>query len=740
MNWNCPECTYLNPTDQKICAMCEQGYRLFSDASDANEDDSAIATNEDEDSESVKTRTDSLVPDDVSEGDEDDSLLGSSSTKKDMYIRKDGHILYGQAAVDERKRSIAHRKALYIQKLWQLSSKQPSNSSFTRNCFQKSSENTSTALFASPSVDHFNTLNANLKGVHASATATTEVVSGSAVNCNATGANVSASAAATAVRANAFNANITGANASASATADALKVSVGNVNVTGVECAASSSASLAKVNIGNVNVAGTSVGASSSINATGVSAFNVSISGPSAAASANVDGAFSFGNIVLGARPSLDVGWGFNIGIPFLNGSGGSTGGGGGSGDSRNDENNSSEQPRGLEGYQQYLSQKFPNQRHYWRAADFKIEPNTSKEPIDPTLTDERVERTDRDDDQVNSVVDQHNKLIDEGWQFAGYKGGPKRDADGNKASSSGPEAPSAVSSSQNSEWAGMYTSPSPAVAGGYAVNDDGRPGQIDRVYLRKDAASSYYTKVGLNTHIGLQALRDVKEHSQERYIFSGPQHDTDPDLRAPETVISTSVRDEALNCGKIRFEPSAHQVDPRSYRVNPIYNKELASSQMIPDYTVRMTKGPDDCARDGGRERLAHVFDGRPPYVYETKPSKKSEPSEDDKLLIEECRKLGIEIPYGNLEDWKKKLRNDHEYEREEDDRMHQIRTSSTTAATLSEKSKTEKKEKESNNDEPPPPCKDHPPHIRCMNCLKRSSGAGVRNIRGQLHGFKFD
>ena len=128
-------------------------------------------------------------------------------------------------------------------------------------------------------------------------------------------------------------------------------------------------------------------------------------------------------------------------------------------------------------------------------------------------------------------------------------------------------------------------------------------------------------------------------------------------DLRAPETVISTSVRDEALNRGTIHFDPSAHQVDPSSYRVNPIYSKELALSQMIPDYTVRMTNGPDNCGRDGVRKRLVHVFDGRPPYVYETKPSKKSEPSKDDKLFIEECRKLGIEIPHGNLEDWKKKV-----------------------------------------------------------------------------------
>ena len=49
-------------------------------------------------------------------------------------------------------------------------------------------------------------------------------------------------------------------------------------------------------------------------------------------------------------------------------------------------------------------------------------------------------------------------------------------------------------------------------------MSDDGRPGQIDRVYLRKDTVLSYYTMMGLNTRIDLQTLRNVKEHSKERY------------------------------------------------------------------------------------------------------------------------------------------------------------------------------------------------------------------------------
>ena len=106
MTWKCPERTYLNPLNQKIRAMCELGYRFFPDTGVADEDDSTIATNEEEDSESMKTRMNSLMPDDDSLLGESSSMtnnfctqrftfVGSSSTKKDTYIHKDSHVLYG---------------------------------------------------------------------------------------------------------------------------------------------------------------------------------------------------------------------------------------------------------------------------------------------------------------------------------------------------------------------------------------------------------------------------------------------------------------------------------------------------------------------------------------------------------------------------------------------------------------------------------------------------------------------
>ncbi|CAF1396327.1 unnamed protein product [Rotaria magnacalcarata] len=91
--------------------------------------------------------------------------------------------------------------------------------------------------------------------------------------------------------------------------------------------------------VGNVDVTGASAGAIASVNGAVVSAFNVAIGGASVAASVNVDGSLSFGNVNLGLRPSLDIGWGLNIGVPFLSGSRtGSAGGGNNNGSECNDE------------------------------------------------------------------------------------------------------------------------------------------------------------------------------------------------------------------------------------------------------------------------------------------------------------------------------------------------------------------------------------------------------------------
>jgi hypothetical protein len=92
--------------------------------------------------------------------------------------------------------------------------------------------------------------------------------------------------------------------------------------------------------------------------------------------------------------------------------------------------------------------------------------------------------------------------------------------------------------------------------------------------------------------------------------------HSTNPDLRPPEIVISSVVRDKARANGNIKFESSAHQIDDL-HKLNKVYERELECSQIIPNYMVNVTKNATDCAKDGGRERLGHVFQGRPPYGY---------------------------------------------------------------------------------------------------------------------------
>ncbi|CAF3600704.1 unnamed protein product [Rotaria socialis] len=772
MDWTCSECTYTNSSEDKICVVCEDGYRFFSVDSNENSsqnmddnvdsNDSVITLNNKANEQEQENLSSTSV---AREHDEDDNLLGRTIDnrkkidqfrfnvgaicyRKDIYVREDGEVLYGQQAIDERKRSIARRKALDLQKLLEKSSdkldskRQNSLSTFSTNTLKTSATDATKTSFTSTSAGHFNALTAHAKVANVSATATAEIATVSTGNAFATGANASASASSSVVRVNTLNTTATGVNTSISATADGLKVAAGNVSVTGAETTASVSASAAKVIVGNVDVTGASAGASASVNGAGVSAFNVSIGGASAAASVNVDGSLSFGNVNLGLRPSLDIGLGLNIGIPFLSGSRvGSAGGGNNNGDECNDE-----KVHGLEGCQKYLSEKFPNQRHYVKAAEFSVDPNTTGEAIDPTLTDKRLERDNGDNSAVENVIGRHEKLVEEGNKFVGFKGGPKRDNTTNEQSSSEPAAPSTIINSDSgsvtvpskNEWSGMYTSPSPAVAAGYAIDDQGRPGVIDRVYLPKGAADMYHTSTGLNTREGTEALKQVRQHSNERYIFSGPQHATDPDLRPPETVISPAVRDEALAAGNIRFEPSAHGINRQSYQMDTVYERELESSRIVPDYMVNMTKGPADCERDGGRERLGHVFQGRPPYGYETVPLKTKELSDDDKLLLEECRKLGFEIPPGSLDEWVKKLRSDEEYEREEDVKNRRAQSNNNGN---SEKfmTKQDKEESEEEN-EPLKPCKDHPINVRCMKCISGSSEPRVRQLHGRIHGFKFN
>ncbi|CAF2804909.1 unnamed protein product [Rotaria sp. Silwood2] len=783
----------------------------FTDKNQSNEQDSLL-TWTDEDPSTVPDS--SLNSSDEVEDIEEDSLLGKTNDsififmkslcmkqitkfdfdlepprkRTDIYVRNDGQLLHGQDAADERKRSIARRKALDLQKLVEakgqsFESKQKKPSMFSVNVLKTSAIGASTHAFASTSKGHFNALTAYAKGANASASAAAEGASISVANAHATGTNALASASAVGARVTTFDASATGANGSVSASAsgarvnalnasaagvsthvsanaDGVSVAAGNVSVTGVEAAASASTSAARFTVGNVDITGASAGASVKVNGTGVNAFNVCIGGPSAAASVSVDGALSFGNVNFGLRPCLDIGVGLNFGIPFLSGS--RLGGGGGGADNSNGNvNNNGEGTNnnndadthnnngggnganqgGLAGLQQRLLEKYPNQRYYAKPVDYPITRNTGGEPINPLLPEDGTPRTDTENPNVDNVVNRHNELVEGGNKFVGFKGCPPTSAAPSNQPSTNNNTGDAAKADPAEEkiWSGMYTSPSPDVAKGYANDDLGRPGTINRVYVPEDAAKLYYTNIGLETARGEGALRAIKEHSNGKYIFSGPQDSKNPDLFAPETVISPAVRNETLAAGNMKFEPSAHEIDRSSYQFKEYHNRELKCSEMVPDYIVGV-KTADDCARNGSRERLAHVFQGRPPHVSDNGPPKKKELSEDDKLLLEECRKLGFEIPPDELDGLKTNLKSDEEYEHEEDAQNQARQTSSDAIASGSTREQKEEQEQAESENNTPELCKNHPSNVRCMKCMGGSSGPRIRNLHGHIFGFNFN
>lgn len=705
--------------------------------------------------------------------------LDVSDKRKDIYVRVDGQLLFDKQASDERKRSIARRKALDLRKLLPnfacqsnkkndtsmpsslncsdnsyhsesdginqkklgsrsravfVSAKANPSSEFTTNVKKTSAVGASATAFASKSKGHANALNAHAKGVNASACATADGLTASALNANATGLNASASASANAVRVSTLNANATAANVSVSATADGLSVAAGNVGVTGVDVAASASVSAAKVQVGNIDVNGASAGASMKVNGSGVTAGNIAIGGPSAAASVSIDGSLSFGNINIGLRPSLDIGLGLNLGIPFLSGTKmGSQGNAGGNNGQQGD--GQGQNAGALQKAQDCLSSRFPNKRIYKTPVDVSIQRNKDGQEIDPLLpATDAGEQTGVDSPAVNDAIQRHNQLDAEGMKFAGFKGCPPP--------SSTTNLPSTQTSNPDPVWEGMYTSPSPDVAAGYVGSEDGRRvGDIKRVYVPKDAADLYYTKTGLETPEARVAVEKVKEHSAGKYMFSGPQDSKNPDLFPPELVISPSVRDEAKANGNLRFEASAHVVNPESRRIEQYHQAELEHSKMIPDYLVNI-KTAADCAKTGGRERLAHVFQGQPSSGCYNNPtpepsiqSKQPEMSEEDKLLLEECEKLDVHLTSVELNHWKKKLKSDAEYERDED-----LSTNGNTNTNTSHQNQTSKTEDtEELVTEPPKPCKDHAANVRCMKCMQGSSGLRIRQVHNNIHGFNF-
>ena len=143
------------------------------------------------------------------------------------------------------------------------------------------------------------------------------------------------------------------------------------------------------------------------------------------------------------------------------------------------------------------------------------------------------------------------------------------------------------------------------------------------------------------------------------------------------------------------------------------------------------------DCARDGGRQQQGHVFQGRPPYGYENSPPDDPELSDDDRMVLEECKKIGFEPTLAQFKKRKKKLKTDEEYEREEVASRRENPENNRDPGPSPTIERQEEEEEEDN--EPPKPCKDHAINVRRMKCMNGSSGPRIRLIRGQIHGFQF-
>lgn len=76
MEWTCSECTLINSSDDNICVACGQGYRFFSTDPGQNE-----SLSSDDEQDSLLTAGDELPSsscehEDLSEFDDEDSLLG----------------------------------------------------------------------------------------------------------------------------------------------------------------------------------------------------------------------------------------------------------------------------------------------------------------------------------------------------------------------------------------------------------------------------------------------------------------------------------------------------------------------------------------------------------------------------------------------------------------------------------------------------------------------------------------
>ena len=583
-----------------------------------------------------------------------------------------------------------------------------------------------------------NILNANAQGASANASANSNLVNTNILNAHAEGAGASASASANAVNTNIGNVSAQGVSARASANASGVNVSAGNVSVTGAEAYATANAKAASFEVGNVSVTGASAGASASVTGTGIQAFNVAVSGPSASVNVGASGAVSFGNISIGLRPEFNIGLGLNIGIPFLGGgSSGSSGSNSGQNNGNNSNANSNEPSFG-----DRMQEKYPNRTYIYdsnglqkeivhkKDLNIEIEKNKDKKPVDEIA---KAKTTCQSCDKCDKVAENHRKLENEGYKYVGTRG-TESEVNAKLLEEQGIQTEHPKS---DSIWAGKYTTNDPSVAAGYTTvtNPDGKttskePAPIVTTYLPKDEAAIYYTNTPLDqTNTSERLLQEVKEITNDNYVFGGPQGSAD-DTKSPEFVISSN------NVPNLKYMPSAHEANDM-HRLSSLHQNEVDTLKLIPDYHINPSNQNFDQTRirEFPFENI-DKFDDQ----FQRKNNKEKPMSVQDQILIQKLRERHIQLDAisrtatndslqeSNL-DLTTRLRNRIQANQE-------INASFQTQQTI-----TSSQDGDNDDVEKPEKCKNHPENVTCMKCLGLGGGAKVKKLFNgdkNIYGFK--
>ncbi|RMZ93099.1 hypothetical protein BpHYR1_008763 [Brachionus plicatilis] len=705
-----------------------------------------------------------------------------------IYIKK-SEILYDDDATEARERAHAEKIANELSQLIgnpggpdDSDPKKPNNpknkpKSITTNFANLYTKLASKTASVNPKLINANVANLSAMGASVHASANARLLNANVANGSAVGFSANANANANLVNSNIGNMSAQAASVSASANASAVNIAAGNVGVTGAEAHVGANVKGINASAGNVSVTGASAGANLNATGSGVSAFNCAVGGPSASASLNVSGEVSFGNVNVGLTPTLDIGLGLNLGLPFLSAGGSqrsqSSGNRDEEGKSGNDESgqNSGSGGEGSRngqnerlGFFDRMIEKYPNTKYNLDSDgtfekiihrpnfNVKIKKNAEKKPLDDVTKSKKIE-TCNSCENCEGVAKKHQKheIDDEGYE-KDYEGnekdyeGNEKDYEGNEidkkfvgfrgmgSEANGQESEGTTKPPEETIWSGKYFTNDPEVASGYAysnkgklyTNENGQTQAISRGYLPNESGKMYYTDLPLSEPNAEGLLKEVVKESNGEYIFGGPQG-TDQELSQPEFVVGPKIVKD------IAYEPSAHTVE--NYKLTNYHDKELQASKIVPDYFVNPSEENFRPQRDfdaSNIEAAGRNIEKRN-NLKQAGGGKKDSPnnsdsSANDRLLIEELTKKGFDVK--NLLGSKGKDTNKNSNStltnsdlesilRNRYAKSKDIEENGSSQAYSRKKEKKEKESDEEDEQKKTEKCTDHSEKITCMKCI---------------------